>query len=100
MHTSWTFHTGFPKATLYEVHRVLRPGGYFIIRQMMNTEMFLEPVRRCAKQLNWTTLLDSKGCKVEEKFHAYDTVRDTVLVFRMPLPPLWKHRVFGSSWFG
>ena len=28
IHTEWTYHTGYPRVTLMEMYRVLRPGGF------------------------------------------------------------------------
>jgi SAM-dependent methyltransferase len=96
VHTSWTFHNGFPRTTLYEVHRVLRPGGYFIIRQMANTQGGLRLVRRFGSAMNWTIIHDKLGCLVRLPRHS-KPFGDTILVFRMPLPPTWRQSVFSAK---
>ena len=105
VHTSWTFHHGFPLTALYEFHRVLRPGGYLIIRQMATHigESSLASVRQFAQSLNWTTLLDLKGCSVPraddsqvrrappaKPAAATREILDTVLAYRMPVPSRWE----------
>ena len=34
VHSSWAYHDGFPRATLHEITRVLRPGGWLVLRSM------------------------------------------------------------------
>lgn len=87
--TSWTFHTGFPRSTLLEVHRVLRPGGYFLIRQLPGTDANLQFVRELGAGLGWELIYDENRCPLG---HNRDNSR--VLAFRMPLPPTWLARDF------
>lgn len=100
VHTSWTFHTGFPRTTLYEIFRVLRPGGYLIIRQMANTQVVLPPVRKFAAEHNWTTVFDKMGCSFDKGGVVSQSIKDTVLAFRMPLPQTWKQSAYTSSFYG
>jgi len=99
IHTSWTYHNGLPLPTLYEIYRVLRPGGYLLLRQMSSTrgEASLANVRSFARLMNWTTILDRKGCHVGRAEshgprmagagarHNYKFIQDTVMAYRMPM---------------
>ena len=78
---------GYPRTTLFEIYRVLRPGGYLIVRQMANTQVELVNLRDFAKAHNWTQLLDKTGCTFDTGGGRSTNLKDTVLAFRMPLPP-------------
>lgn len=92
---------GYPRTTLYEFHRVLRPGGYLIIRQMgPNPASTLVGVHKFAAKYNWTTVFNKPGCHVEEAMGRVHMSKDTILAFRMPLPAVWKQTAYDTSWFG
>ena len=48
VHTSWAYHDGVPRRTLLEINRVLRPGGFFVIRQIGGKDDGAHPPLRIA----------------------------------------------------
>ena len=40
LHTSWFFHHGVPWTTLWEMYRVVRPGGFLILRSFPAWEVY------------------------------------------------------------
>ena len=100
IHTSWTFHMGYPRTTLFEIHRVLRPGGYLIVRQMANTQIELVNLRDFAKAHNWTTVFDKTGCTFDKSGGGISNLKDTILAYRMPLTVNWKQSAYSSSEYG
>lgn len=60
VHSSWAYHTGYPRTALLEMYRVVRPGGWIVLRQWTNpllnrTELAygLPRVLAVAKALGW-----------------------------------------------
>ena len=58
VHSSWAFHDGIPRATLYEIHRVLRPGGWLVLRSTDGS--VLEGMRQFAREARWTIEAESR----------------------------------------
>ena len=93
LHTRWAYHSGFPRATLFECQRVLRPGGWLIIRQMSNHPVShgtLDRVVQVGAALGWRrahhadanlTLGDAPNLKA----HCGDKLE----IFQMPVPVDW-----------
>lgn len=59
IHSSWVYHGGVPTATIYEFYRVLRPGGFLILRQSINYDATFRHVKAVARKEHW--LLHHEG---------------------------------------
>ena len=69
VHSSWAYHDGVPRTTLFEVARVLRPGGFFVLRQMK--ELTLRRVHAYAKLLGWRLVHAVRGCNLGDVLVMY-----------------------------
>ena len=102
VHTSWTYHGGFPNEVLFEIHRVLRPGGYFILRMTPTFTRFMQNLRQFAASQGWVVLADKDHCRAgfmrgHSHANASDFAKtDTVMAFRMPLSPSWIARTYDA----
>ena len=87
IHTSWTHHEGYSVLNLLEMHRVVRPGGYVLIRvwdgsAKLQGSPFVEGV---AEQLGWKRLE-----RQEMRIHPKQTIEkdghgtDVFLIFQVP----------------
>jgi SAM-dependent methyltransferase len=96
IHTRWAYHSGFPRATLYEFQRVLRPGGWLILRQMAGhpvTSGTLDRVVVVAKGMGW------RRARTIDANHTWRTTDradnhtalcgDMLMIFQMPVPRKW-----------
>ena len=97
IHTRWAYHTGFPRATLFEFQRVLRPGGWLILRQMAGhavTSGTLDRVVVVAKGMGW------RRARTTDANHTWGTTdsmannrsarcNDMLMIFQMPVPRRW-----------
>jgi SAM-dependent methyltransferase len=77
VHSSWAYHDGLPRATLFEITRVLRPGGFFVLRQMR--ERTLRRVHAYAKLLRWRLHHVVRNCHLG----------DQMVVYQMPTVSYW-----------
>ena len=68
-----------------------------MVRQMHSTEGGLTAVRKFGATLNWTLVYDKYGC-VAQIPGRDRIVKDTVVVWRMPLPPTWQQRAYNAFW--
>ena len=100
LHSSWLFHTGVPPLALYEVYRVLRPGGYFIIRlpwnplKSMNGQAATEMAREAYKHLTE----EAAKLYMRKIFFAGAVGRaGSMIVFQMPVSEEWTGYKPGAS---
>ena len=96
IHTRWAYHNGFPRAALFEFQRVLRPGGWLILRQMAGhatTAGTLDRVRVVAKGMGWRRARTSDANQNWSTTDSHDnhTARcgDMLMIFQMPVPRRW-----------
>ena len=54
IHSSWSYHTGFSRATCYEFYRVLRPGGFLVLRSIAAARHTLDLVLAFGLEKNMT----------------------------------------------
>jgi len=53
IHSSWVYHGGVPTATVYEFYRVLRPGGFLVLRQSINSAGTFGHIKKIAAKEGW-----------------------------------------------
>ena len=56
IHTSWTYHSGYPRVTLMEMYRVLRPGGFLSLNTWTvanKNDRGLVRIRAFAREMGW-----------------------------------------------
>lgn len=93
LHTRWAYHTGFPRASLFGFQRVLRPGGWLIIRQMRHamTAGSLTRVVAQAGALGWRYAQNGDGNLTYGIGPSANLTwcGDSLLIFQMPVPSYW-----------
>ena len=53
VHSSWSYHSGFSRATLHEFYRVIRPGGFLMLRAIAAARHTLDNVLAFAFEHRW-----------------------------------------------
>lgn len=53
IHSSWSYHSGFSRVTLFEFYRVLRPGGFLVLRAIASSRHTLDRVLAFALEHGW-----------------------------------------------
>lgn len=71
VHASWVYHTGIPTSTIYEMYRVLRPGGYLILRQSIGFEKVKNQLKHIAFKEGWRLHMPSFICATHGGIIAY-----------------------------
>ena len=61
IHSSWAYHDGFDRVTLFEFFRVLRPGGFLVLRAIAAARHTLDVVLAFGLEYGW--VCTRKWCK-------------------------------------
>jgi hypothetical protein len=80
LHTSWFFHHGVPWTSLWEMYRVLRPGGFLIMRSFPAWMTF----KMWPLYLEW-----AKSMRMRNVFFANAGSIGSIQIFQMPLTKEW-----------
>ncbi|KAL1496057.1 hypothetical protein AB1Y20_014685 [Prymnesium parvum] len=75
VHASWVYHSGVPTATVYEFYRVLRPGGFLVLRQAINADATFRAIKAIALKEKWRLHWEVGGCGTH----------GAVIVWQMPV---------------
>ena len=92
LHTSWVYHSGFPPRTLWEFYRVLRPGGFLIIRMQWQTHMSYHTMRN-SSQHAWGNLYKwaaSMGMRKVSYVSNPGLGHGSLMILQMPVSPEWE----------
>ena len=82
LHTSWFFHHGIPWTSLFEMYRVLRPGGFLILRSFPAwTRYQMWGVYR-----EWATSM-----RMRNVFFVEAGSIGSIQILQMPLTKEWNH---------
>ena len=75
IHSSWVYHGGLAVSTIYEFYRVLRPGGFLILRQSIHAGATFFAVKAVAQREGWHQLHSDFVCGTH----------GTITVWQMPI---------------
>lgn len=83
LHTSWFFHHGIPWTTLWEMYRVIRPGGFLVLRSFP----------AWVRYNMWPLYAEwAESMKMRNVFHVDGGSIGSIQIFQMPLTKEWLNR--------